>query len=142
VLYHVDTAARTLSRRDYGSDGTVGEPTVLVKIDGMPDGIAVDDGGGIWVTVFDQGRVDCYTPEGRLMPERSIVIADAHVASVGFAGADLDVLVIATGMPIMRGWQRLRRREDGYLFTLTTAARGIPAHPWHPVPLPQALPTR
>lgn len=137
TLYHADTAARTITRRPYGD--VVGEPTVFVTIDGMPDGIAVDADGCLWVTVFDAGRVDCYAADGTWLAERSIVVPNAHVASVGFAGPALDVLVLATGMPVMRQWLRRRRADDGYIFTMPAPARGLPPIPWSPVPLPSRL---
>lgn len=133
-LYHADTAARVLTRRAYGDE--VGAPEVLLEIDGMPDGIATDADGNLWVTVFDAGRVDCHAPDGALLPERTVVLPDAHIASVGFGGPDLDVLLVATGMPIMRRWLQRRRGQDGWLFALPSPVRGLPAHPWTPAPLP------
>lgn len=137
-MYHADTAARTISRRSYGSE--VGPPEPFLAIDGMPDGIAVDEHGRLWVTVFDAGRVDVYDPEGTRRPELTVTLAEAHVASVGFAGPDLDVLVLATGMPLMRGWLALRRPRDGWLFTMPSPARGLPVRRWTPAPLPAELP--
>lgn len=136
-LYHADTAARLVTRRSYGTE--VGRPETFVEVDGMPDGIATDADGNLWVTVFDAGRVDCYGPDGILRPEYTIVLPDAHVSSVGFGGAERDVLLVATGMPIMRRWLTLRRREDGWLFALPAPVRGLPARRWTPVPLPTTL---
>lgn len=139
-LYHADTAARRVTRRAYGD--IVGAPETFADVEGMPDGIAVDAHGDLWVTVFDAGRLDCYDPSGRLRPERSIVLPDAHLASVGFAGPDLDVLLLATGMPIMRGWLRRRRGDDGWLYSTPAPARGLPSHAWVAASLPTALPGR
>ncbi|GEM_PF-889440 len=139
-LYHADTAARVVTRRAYGD--RIGAAETLIDVGGMPDGIAVDAAGDVWVTVFDAGRVDCYDATGRLRPERSIVIPDAHIASVGFAGPDLDVLLVATGMPIMPQWLRRRRGSDGWLFALPASARGLQSHAWTRGPLPGSLPGR
>lgn len=137
-LYHADTAARTITRRRYGDQ--IGPPEPFIEVPGMPDGITVDADGRLWVTVFDQGRVDVHDASGALLPELSVVIPDSHVASVAFGGRDLDVLFLATGMPVMRHWLRRRRSSDGWLFALISPARGLPAHPWTPVPLPARIP--
>ena len=136
-LYHADTAAQIISRRAYGDQ--VGEAEMFVEVGGMPDGIAVDGAGNLWVTVFDAGRVDCYAPDGALISEHTIVQPDAHVTSVGFAGTDLDVLLFATGMPVMPGWLQLRRGQDGWLFALPAPVRGLATRRWTPAPLPATL---
>jgi sugar lactone lactonase YvrE len=136
-MFHADTAARTITRRNYGD--VIGSPEVFAEIDGMPDGIAVDADGRVWVTVFDQGRVDVYSPSGELLPEHTIVLPDAHIASVAFAGPRRDVVVLATGMPVMRHWLRRRRGNDGFLFVAPSSLIGQPATEWIPVELPQRL---
>lgn len=140
VFYHADTADRMIWQRAYGDEPGPKQP--FAPIAGMPDGIAVDSDGCVWVTVFDRGRIDCFTPDGQALPDRSIVLPDAHVASIAFGGPDLDILLIATGMPVMRGWQRLRRGQDGYVFTRSAPVRGSAVHAWQPAKLPTSLPKR
>lgn len=137
TMFHADTAARTITRRDYGD--IIGPPEVFAVIGGMPDGIAVDADGRVWVTVFDQGRVDVYSATGELLPEQSIVLPNAHIASVGFAGPSLDVLVLATGMPVMPQWLRRRRGDDGYLFVGHSVTTGQAATEWIPTELPHRI---
>jgi sugar lactone lactonase YvrE len=138
-LYHADTAARTISRRAYGDE--VGPAERFITVDGMPDGIAADSEGNLWVTIFDQGRVDCHDPTGRRVAERSLVLPDAHITSVGFGGPGLDVLFVATGMPVMRHWLRRRRGGDGWVYSGPAApARGLAAHEWRPAALPSTIP--
>ncbi|MFE5407612.1 SMP-30/gluconolactonase/LRE family protein [Microbacterium sp. NPDC056569] len=134
VMYNADTAARTITTRCYGD--RVGRPTTLIEVGGMPDGIAVDSSGRIWVTVFDQGRVDCYSPDGGLLPAESIVVPDAHVASVAFGGG---LMFIATGMPIMANWLRLRRPGDGFILYQPTGVSQATLRAWTPTPLPSHL---
>lgn len=134
TMYHVDTLARRISRRPYGDE--VGHASTFIQIDGMPDGIAVDEGGNIWVTVFDQGRIDCYDARGALVPQNSIVLTDTHVASVAF-GAGL--VFIATGMPIMPGWLTLRRSGDGYVYARESAVAPAAHRGWAPVALPTQM---
>lgn len=136
-LYHADTASRIISRRTYGDE--IGEAETFIEVGGMPDGIAVDGDGNLWVTIFDAGRIECFAPDGALLPEYTVVQPDAHIASVGFAGTDLDVLLFATGMPVMPRWLQLRRRQDGWLFALPAPVRGLATRRWTPAPLPATL---
>ena len=145
TIFHADTAARTIVARDYGdtaTDSAPGAQRPFVTVDGMPDGIAIDAEGCLWVTVFDQGRVDRYSPEGELLAGQSILVPDAHVSSIAFVGDRLDTLLITTGMPIMRQWLRRRRADDGYAFSAPAPVRGLPTRAWTPTPLPRNLPLR
>lgn len=69
-LYHVDSAAGTVTALAYDADsGTVGTPRELIRVpsdEGMPDGLAVDVDGGLWLAVWGAGEVRRYTPDGRL----------------------------------------------------------------------------
>lgn len=134
MMYHADTVARTITQRSY--DDQVGPAMTLIDVGGMPDGIAVDSAGRIWVTVFNEGRVDCYSPDGRLLPAASIVVPDAHVTSIAFGGG---TLFVATGMPIMPGWLRLRRAGDGFILVRSTDITGAAHRAWTPTPLPSHL---
>lgn len=136
-LYHADTARRTVTRRAYGD--TVGAPETFADIEGMPDGIAVDASGDLWVTVFDAGRIDRFDAEGRRRAGASLAFPAAHPTSVAFGGPDLDVLLVTTGMPIMRQWLRRRRGDDGWIFAAPAPTRGLASHRWRPSPLPSAL---
>ena len=52
-MHYVDSTTQRIVTYDFdGSDGTIGEPRVRAAIDpadGLPDGLAVDRHGGVWV---------------------------------------------------------------------------------------------
>ncbi len=140
LMYHADTAARTVTVRDYGD--RVGPARTFAAVDGMPDGLAVDAQGRVWVAVYDASRIDCFAPDGSLADDLCLTFPDTHTTALTFAGAALDVLVVTTGMPLVPGWQRARRSLDGYLQTRPAPAVGLPAAPWNPGPLPTRAPDR
>ena len=67
-----------------------------------PDGLAFDEEGGLWISCYQPNRIHRLPPEGKL----SIILDDwsgEYVFSptnVAFAGADLDILVLAA----LGGW--------------------------------------
>jgi sugar lactone lactonase YvrE len=96
-MYHADTPTQRIDVYDY--DLSTGEMTgrrefVTVEGPGSPDGLCVDADGGVWVAVWDGGRVCRYTPDGAL--ERTVRVPTPQVSSCAFAGPELDLLVITT----------------------------------------------
>ncbi len=136
VLYSIDSARRVVYARRYGE--RVGPRSVLVEVDGMPDGMTVDDDGNLWITVIDGCAVRCHRPDGTLVPERTIDLGRLHPASAEFAGPALDRLVITTGFPRLEygADHALRSPSDGAVIVAVPGSRGLPPTPWSPVPLP------
>jgi gluconolactonase len=111
-LAHSDTRGRVLWAHALDADGNVSARR-SVAVDGAPDGLAFDTSGCVWVAIADGGRVDRFTPAGRL--DRSLEVPARVVTSVCFAGADLRELIVVTAdharEPERRG-SVLRTRVD------------------------------
>ena len=84
VMYHVDSPRRRVDAYDFDArSGTLSSPRVFCETDasrgGVPDGLAVDAEGGVWVCVWDGGRVERWMPsasasaveDGRLTSEKN-----------------------------------------------------------------------
>jgi xylono-1,5-lactonase len=97
VLYHADTAARGVWAHDYGEDGTASGRRFLVQSDDlMPDGLAVDEAGVVWIAdVSGSGCVRAFSPDGDEVGR--IPVPATMVTSVSFGGPDRLDLYIATG---------------------------------------------
>ncbi len=70
---------------------------MLAEIDadeGMPDGLAVDGEGAIWVALFGGGKLHRYGPDGVL--QERIPVPVRYPTSVAFAGPDLTDLVVTS----------------------------------------------
>ena len=81
-----DGASGTLSgRRRFADVG--GSPT-------LPDGLAVDAEGGVWVALWDGGAVHRYAPDGAL--DAVVPLPCGRVTACAFGGAGLGELFITT----------------------------------------------
>ena len=92
-LYHSDSAGPHLIVHDVADDGSVSNRRHL-PAPGLPDGLAVDAEGGIWVALARAGAVRRYSPDGEVLEELRPP-AD-FVTSVVFGGDDRRDLYIVT----------------------------------------------
>jgi sugar lactone lactonase YvrE len=110
VLYHVDSAAGTVTALDYsGADGTVGAARVLIRVpvaEGLPDGLAVDADGALWVAIWGGGEVRRYAPDGRL--DGRVAVPVSQVTSCALGGGRLWITTAHQGLaPVARAREPL-----------------------------------
>lgn len=124
VAYYIDSMTHEVSIFDYDTEpGLTGRRT-FVEIpegSGFPDGLAVDEEGGIWVALFRGSAVHRYNPRGEL--DEVIEVDARQVTACCFGGPDLDRLYITTSR------ENLEPDDDpqaGSLFTLVPGVRGLP----------------
>lgn len=99
TLYLADTMRRTVLAVPCDPDsGELGGPRPFVTLpagDGLPDGLAVDVEGGVWIAICGAGEVRRYAPDGRVL---AVVAADAAlVTSCALGGPDGDELFVTSG---------------------------------------------
>ena len=112
TIYHSDTVPGRILVHDLGPDGkaTARPP---IRVEGGPDGLAVDAEGGIWVALYQAGAVQRYLPSGK--PDARIDVPARAVTSLCFGGADLrDLYVVSADNAIdpQRGGSIFRTRSD------------------------------
>ena len=124
-IYHSDSAAQTILVHTIDDRGEV-DPTsraVFTRVKGgVPDGLAVDAEGGVWVAVYGGSRVDRYAPDGT--HDRSLAVPAESVTSLVFAGPDLSDLIVVTAD------NTEHPEREGTIFLAPSAAvgaRGLPA---------------
>jgi gluconolactonase len=94
-LYHSDSVPQQILLHDVTPDGNVkGRRALATLDDGVPDGLAVDEEGCVWVAVYGGSCVARYTPDG--VRERTIDVPAKSVTSLCFGGADLRDLYIVS----------------------------------------------
>lgn len=119
--YYVDSATHRID--DYAFDldgGTLGERRTLAEVEAMPDGLAVDVDGCIWVAMFLGSEVHRYTPDGRL--DRVVRLPGTQVTTCTFGGDDLRTLFIAVSPYGMDAPEP----QAGRIFALDAGVAGLP----------------
>jgi sugar lactone lactonase YvrE len=122
--YYNDTPTHRIDVFDYdGESGLTGRRSFaeVAAEAGGPDGLTVDEEGGVWVALYGGGVVRRYTPDGVL--DEVIEVAAKKVTACTFGGADLDQLFITTSR------EGLEPGEDplaGSLFRAVVGIAGLP----------------
>jgi sugar lactone lactonase YvrE len=124
LFYYVDSPTSAIDVFDFDlATGTATGRRSFVEIEptaGIPDGLAVDDEGGVWVALWGGFAVRRYTPDGRL--DRVIEVPAEHVTACAFGGADGRSLFITTAAP------------DGRVYVKDVGVGGPPANVFHAGP--------
>lgn len=119
--YFVDSVTRRID--DYAFDverGTFGPRRTLARTEALPDGLAVDADGGVWVAMFAGSEVHRYTPDGRL--DRTLALPGAQVTTCAFGGPSLETLFIAISPYGLESPEP----EAGHIFAVDVGVRGLP----------------
>ena len=121
-LYHNDTLRKVVWVSDL-VDGVPANRRVLHELRaGMPDGLAIDEAGGIWIAAITAGKVVRVTPDG----DEDLVLETPmpYVSAVCFGGPDgRDLHVTTFGGP------PYDPAHSGSVITTTVAVRGATVTP-------------
>jgi sugar lactone lactonase YvrE len=136
TMYFIDTPTQQVRAFPFDPDsGWMGEGRAVVTVDkgdGYPDGMCTDDEGCLWVALFAGGRVQRYTPDGRL--DRTILVPATYTTSCCFGGPGRDQLFVTTARRDL-GDDPSREPLAGSVFVAEPGVTGPPATPWkRPVP--------
>ncbi|GAA2800380.1 SMP-30/gluconolactonase/LRE family protein [Kitasatospora paracochleata] len=128
TFYLVDTVAREVNAFDVLPDrlAPANRRTLARFPDrgGEPDGLTVDADGCLWIALWGGGRIVRVSPEGRVLTE--IAVPVAQPASCAFGGPDRDVLYVTTAR---EGLALRPDSVDGSVLAVRgLGVRGLPAH--------------
>jgi sugar lactone lactonase YvrE len=129
-FYYVDSVTQRIDDFAFDVDsGTLGERRTLAEVDaGLPDGLAVDTDGCVWVAMFGGSEVHRFTPDGKV--DRVVRLPGTQVTTCTFGGDDLRTLFIAVS-PYGLDEEVLRDQQAGYIFALDAGVQGLPTHHFH-----------
>ncbi|KAI1413891.1 hypothetical protein F5Y13DRAFT_188868 [Hypoxylon sp. FL1857] len=98
IMYVCDTPQGAVYQYDYDVEsGKATNRQVFVQLEdgGMPDGLAVDVEGHVWVAANSQGKIIRFSPEG--MMTATCVVPGAKMCSCpGFGGRDMKTMFITS----------------------------------------------
>ncbi|MFF7633269.1 SMP-30/gluconolactonase/LRE family protein [Kitasatospora sp. NPDC008050] len=92
----------------------------------VPDGLAVDAAGCVWVALFNGWAVHRYRPDGTL--DAVVPLPVAKVTSCAFGGPGLDTLYITTAGRLLDAAALVRQPLAGALFACRPGVTGLPGH--------------
>jgi sugar lactone lactonase YvrE len=132
VMYLADTPRGVVRRYpvDPGA-GSLGDPEEFVRLapgEGGPDGMTVDQEGGVWIALWGGSSVRRYHPDGTL--DRALPVPAAQPTSVCLGGPDgrtLHITSAAIGLDPAGP-------HDGAVLTARVDVPGTPAAAYRPDP--------
>ena len=124
TIYVCDIMAGTVLAAPLDGDGLVGDWRVLATAGdgGGPDGIVTDGQGGIWVAMWQGGRVVRYLPGGDI--DRQIALPAPMTLSCCFGGSDLATLFVVTATDGLDAAALERAPPSGRLFAVEPGEGG------------------
>ncbi len=122
TMYLIDSMTSTVLAAPYDADeGRIGELTPLCRVDpGLPDGLAVDVDGSLWVAVWGGSEVRRYSAAGELTGVVPMPVTQPSSCAFGDDGT-LFITSARHGLTV-------EEPHAGSVFALATATRGVPVH--------------
>jgi sugar lactone lactonase YvrE len=132
TMYYVDTPTGRIDAFAYDlENGTLGDRRVFATIppdSGVPDGLCVDNSGGVWVALFGGSAVLRFAEDGTL--DARVEFSVPNITSCAFGGADGDILFVTTAAVGLDSDFLDAHPEAGGLFAVSTGFSGPAATPW------------
>lgn len=127
TLYHADSGPGVLSAYPFDPvTGELGPGRELVRPEsGVPDGLTVDDSGGLWVAVHGAGEVRRYAPDGSTLAVLRLPVSQP--TSVAIGGASGRRLFVTTAWEHLDERQRAAQPDAGRVFAVDDV--GVTAPP-------------
>ncbi len=131
TFYYIDTPTMRVDAFDYESgSGALSNRRAVVNFpagEGVPDGMAVDEDGMLWIGHYAGGRISRWNPaSGDKLEE--IIVPAKNVTCCAFGGDELRDLYITTAR-VQTTEEELRRfPEAGGLFRVRVKTGGLPGN--------------
>ena len=129
-MYYIDSGAQQVDAFDYErATGDVRNRRKLITIPaeaGVPDGMAVDAQGYIWVAFWGGAAIRRFAPDGTL--DRVVEMPAKQVTSCAFAGHDLTDLYVTSASEGLTEADMRAHPHSGALFVHRPAVAGQPTN--------------
>jgi len=131
TFYYIDSGEPEPRLRAFAHDpatGALSGERDLVRFgpgDGIPDGLAVDTGGCLWIAMWGGGCVRRYSAAGELLGIFPVPVSQPTCP--GFGGRDLDQLYLTTAWEGMDAGQLATEPLAGHLLRARPGVSGPPA---------------
>lgn len=127
TMYYIDTPTRRVDAFAYARDtGEITDRRTVVEVApgvGSPDGMAIDEEGGLWVALWGGSAVHRYL-DGRL--DRVVRLPASRPTSCAFGGPDMDELFVTSARKGLTAAERAAEPLAGALLRIHPGLRGLP----------------
>lgn len=114
------------------SSGAISDRRTLVRIEEpgvAPDGLTVDDEGGIWVALWNGGAVHRYAPDGSLL--MSVRLPVERPTSCAFGGPERETLFVTSARTGLDDDALASQPHAGKVFAIDgLGVQGLPCQPY------------
>jgi len=129
-MYYVDSPTRRVDVMDFdGEHGAIRDRRCFVdvaEVPGVPDGMAIDDDGGVWVAFWGGAQVRRYSQEGVLTAIVELPVPQP--TSCAFGGPDRQVLYITSARAGLSQGEIDAAPLSGSIFRCQPGYRGLPTN--------------
>jgi sugar lactone lactonase YvrE len=130
VMYFIDSTTQRIDAFDFDpAGGSIAGRRTFAEIDpgdGLPDGMAVDAEGGVWLCLFGGGALRRYGEDGRL--EAQIELPVTNPTSLAFGGSDLRTLYVTSARHRLSEEQLAAEPLAGAVLALEPGVAGLPGN--------------
>lgn len=128
-MYFIDSLTYRIDVFDYDvASGAIDARRPFAVIDpaaGLPDGLAVDVEGGVWLCLFGGGAIRRYSANGELLGNWSLPITNPTCPT--FGGEDLQTIYITSARHRLSEAQLAAEPQAGALLGIRAPVAGMPA---------------
>ena len=133
TMYLADSGTGRVEAFDFdGGSGDISRRRTLVRIEQpgvVPDGLTVDEDGGIWVALWGGGAIQRYAPDGSVLA--TVRLPVDRPTSCAFGGPDRATLFVTTARAGLDEVALARQPDAGHLFRIDgLGVRGMPCMPY------------
>ena len=130
TMYYIDTLRKNVRAFDYADDtGDISNERVIINVPeeiGMPDGMAIDSEGMLWVAHYGGSCVSRWNPNtAQLLLKIDLPVT--QVTACAFGGPNLDILFITSAAQELDAAELERQPLAGGLFSIKTPYQGVPS---------------
>lgn len=132
TMYLIDSTTQAIDAFDFDlAAGTLGRRRRFAEVDpedGLPDGLAVDATGGVWVALFGGGEVRRFDPRGSL--DRRVTLPTSNCTCPGFGGGGLRDLFVTTARHRLDPERLAAQPLAGAVLRTRSLVPGLPLTPF------------
>lgn len=131
IMYYIDSPTKQVAAYDYDLiTAEISNRRIVVIIpegEGLPDGMAMDAEGMMWVAQWGGYQVSRWNPHTGKQIDK-IILPVSQVSSCAFGGEHMDILYITTASIGLNVQSLLTEPLAGSLFSIKTKVKGAPTY--------------